>query len=94
PTLGPPAAPTKLAITERVCSDTAYIVILGWKDNAGNEDGYRVYRDAQLIATLGKNATSYTDNPPGSGPYTYNVEAFNGAGASSRPSVLEEGCLY
>ncbi|NIS81781.1 MAG: hypothetical protein GTO14_16590 [Anaerolineales bacterium] len=92
--LQPPAAPTKLAITGRVCTDTAYSVTLGWKDNAGNEDGYRVYREAQLIATLGKNATKYTDNPPGSGPYTYSVEAFNSAGASGHPSVQEVGCLY
>lgn len=94
PKPSPPAAPTKLAISSRICGDQGYSVTLRWKDNAGNEDGYRVYRDAQLIATLKANITKYTDIPPGSGPYTYSVEAFNAAGVSSRPSVHEEGCLY
>jgi hypothetical protein len=53
-----------------------------------------VFRDGQLLATLGKNSNSYKANPPGSGPYTYGVEAFNPVGASGRPSVFEEGCLY
>jgi hypothetical protein len=94
PQPSPPAAPTKLVISSRTCSDKAYSVTLSWKDNAGNELGYRVYREAQLIAKLKANATKYKDNPPGSGPYTYNVEAFNEAGASGRPSVHEEGCLH
>ncbi|NIS81783.1 MAG: hypothetical protein GTO14_16600 [Anaerolineales bacterium] len=91
--LQPPAAPGQLAITNQVCNAQEYQVTMGWVDVA-NEDGYRVFRDGQLLATLGKNATSYTDDPPGSGPYTYSVEAFNTAGASERPSVQEGGCLY
>ena len=67
---------------------------LGWTDNATNETGYRVYRNAQLIATLGANATSYTDNPPGSGPYSYGVQAFNDVGTSGTPTVEEEGCIF
>jgi Zn-dependent metalloprotease len=89
-----PAAPGKLVISERVCDGQEYSVTLGWVDNAKNEDGYRVYRGKELIATLKPNATSFTDKPPGSGPYTYGVEAFNSAGASQRPTVYEEGCLY
>lgn len=94
PPPSPPEAPTKLVISERTCDAKLYQVTLSWVDNAMNEEGYRVYRDGKLIATLGKNATSYTDNPPGSGPYTYGVEAFNADGASGRPTVKEEGCLF
>jgi uncharacterized protein YraI len=94
PKPSPPAAPAQLHISNKVCTDTEYSVTLGWMDVANNEDGYRVFRDGQLLATLGKNSTGYKDNPPGSGPYTYGVEAFNVAGTSSRPTVFEEGCLY
>jgi hypothetical protein len=90
----PPATPTKLVISARVCAGQTYSVTLGWTDNATNESGYRVFRDGQMIATLGANATGYTDNPPGSGPYTYSVEAFNAVGSSGRPSVEEEGCIF
>jgi hypothetical protein len=93
PQPSPPAAPAQLTITKKVCTDTEYSVTLGWMDIANNEDGYRVFRDGQLIATLAKNATGYKDNPSGSGPYTYGVEAFNAAGSSQRPAVYEDGCL-
>jgi hypothetical protein len=94
PKPSPPTAPKKLAIVGKVCNSEEYSVTLGWNDKANNEDGYRVYRGKKLIATLKPNATSYKDKPPGSGPYTYGVEAFNSAGASKRPTVNEEGCLY
>jgi RNA polymerase sigma-70 factor (ECF subfamily) len=94
PKPSPPAPPAQLQIANKVCTDTEYSVTLGWMDVANNEDGYRVFRDGQLIATLGKNSTGYKDNPPGSGPYTYGVESFNLAGTSSRPTVFEEGCLF
>jgi hypothetical protein len=54
----------------------------------------QTYSDGQTVATLGANATGYTDNPPGSGPYTYSVEAFNAAGTSEMPTVEEEGCIF
>ena len=88
-----PAAPQNLSITGRICQSPTYSVTLGWADMAGNETSYRVYRDGNLIATLGANATTYTDSPPGSGPYVYGVEASNAAGASSRPTVNESGCV-
>jgi hypothetical protein len=46
-----------------------------------------------LIATLGPNITQYVDNPPGSGPYTYYVEAFNASGAAQSNSDQDAGCL-
>ncbi|NIM94580.1 MAG: sigma-70 family RNA polymerase sigma factor [Anaerolineales bacterium] len=94
PIPAPPAAPSKLVISARVCSDMEYSVTLSWTDNANNEDGFRVYRGKLLIATLKANTTTYKDNPPYTGPYTYGVEAYNDAGSSSRPTVYEEGCMY
>lgn len=94
PTVGaPPAAPGKLVVAEQVCTDQTYTVTLRWTDVEGN-DGTRVFRDGSLIATLGANATEYTDAPPSSGPFTYGVEAYNAAGASMRPTVVEPGCVY
>ena len=92
--MAPPKAPEKLAITGQVCTDKAYSVMLGWVDVADNEEGYRVYRDGALIATLGANASGYTDQPAYGGPYTYGVEAYNSTGASARPTVQEPGCIY
>ncbi|TFH33624.1 MAG: SH3 domain-containing protein [Anaerolineales bacterium] len=89
----PPMAPTALAITARTCSSETYAVTLHWSDNADNEAGYHIYRDGTLIANLGAGATNYTDNPPGSGPYVYGVEAFNAVGLSNRPTVNEIGCI-
>jgi uncharacterized protein YraI len=88
-----PAAPGNLSVTNHVCASPTYSVTLGWQDLATNEQGYRVYRDNTLIATLGANATSYADIPPGSGPYTYKVEAFNNVGAASA-TTSDGGCIF
>jgi len=89
----PPEAPARFRTTEIVCDAKQYRVTLGWLDQADNEEGYRVYRDGALIATLGANSTSYTDNPPKPGPHTYEVEAFNDGGVSARLSVQDKGCV-
>ena len=34
---------------------------LAWNDRSNNEEGYEVYRDKQVIATLPPNSTSYLD---------------------------------
>ncbi len=94
PAISTPPPPGNLAISNQVCTSETYSVTLSWFDAAGNEDGYRVYRDGALIATLGAGSNSHTDFPPGSGPYTYGVEAFNAAGASVRLTVQEAGCVY
>ena len=61
---------------------------------ADNETGFRVYRDGALIATLGANVASYMDSaPPRGAVHTYGVEAYNSAGASSRPTLREAGCF-
>lgn len=91
--LQPPSAPVQLFYENVVCTGQAYNVPLRWTDTGGNEQGFRVYRNGSLIATLGANATTYTDAPPYGGPYTYNVEAFNSAGTSAQATVTEPGCI-
>jgi hypothetical protein len=108
PTPGEPAAPTNFKATSS-CTPTGVLlqndihVSLTWTDNAVNEDGYRIFRAGDLLATLPANATSYADDttiaylivlgttaPP---PPTikYAVEAFNAAGRSNRKE-LDVGC--
>jgi hypothetical protein len=52
---------------------------LAWTDRSNSEDGYKVYRDKQSIATLPANSTSYVDVAfVGTGKtLSYSVEAFN-----------------
>lgn len=90
--ISPPEPPGQLDIGGRVCNEKQYEVTLTWVDQASSEQGYRVYRDGALIATLPANATSYTDAPGHGGPYLYEVEAFNDGGASARAKLKEKGC--
>jgi len=75
-------------------SETARIVQLSWKDNSGDETGFRIYRitgDQKVkIAELEANVTTYTDKnaPPKA---CYLVVAFNAAGESSSPT--SQACL-
>ncbi len=86
-----PEPPAQLMF-DRVCNTKMYRITLSWLDQADNETGYRVYRNGTLIATLGANSTSYVDDPPFGGPYTYAVEAFNEGGASSQVTVQPDAC--
>lgn len=90
----PPEPPQDVKIEDRVCNSSEYSVTVTWNDVAGNEDGYRVYRDGEVVTTLGSGTENYQDEPPGSGPYTYAVEAYNSSGASQQVTVEEAGCLY
>jgi hypothetical protein len=88
-----PAAPTQLSILRQSCATgQMYRVMLQWVDVATDETGYRVYRDGTVIATLPANSTSYTDNPPLGGPYTYAVEAYNQYAVSDQATVQAEAC--
>jgi uncharacterized protein YraI len=66
-----------------------------WQDNAANEDGYYVWRNDTLIATLSPDTTGVEDDtrlpaiyaagdPPPS--VTYTVQAFNATGKSKKIS--------
>ena len=90
---GVPTTPGNLHVSGEVCNAQEYKVTIQWNDVSG-EDGYRVYRDGALIATLGANVTTYTDTPPNYNAHNYGVEAFNASGTSGRPIVNEDGCLF
>jgi len=75
----PPRSPTNL-ISEPISQN---IVSLEWSDNANNEDGFRIYRDGSIIATLRSNSTIYQDTGLEAGKtYRYSVTAYNEAGES------------
>lgn len=98
PTPSLPAAPKDFKV-EISCNLVVTPIIhnevhieLSWVDVANNEEGYKIYRDGNLLATLGANETSFSDDtslpglwPVGDPPpsLTYGVEAFNGAGKSN-----------
>jgi len=90
--LAPPQAPARFRISDWVCNEKLYRVTLNWVDQASNEDGYRLYRDGGLIATLPAGSTSYVDMPPRGGVHTYVLEAFNDGGASAQVSLKDQGC--
>ena len=66
---------------------------LAWKDRSTSEDGYRVYRDKQVIATLPPNSTTYVDviYLAAGKTVSYSVEAFSQNWQFSTPTVTY-GC--
>jgi hypothetical protein len=66
---------------------------LAWTDRSSNEDGYKVYRDKQVIATLAPNATYYVDVAfvATGKTLSYSVEAFNQDWQASS-STITYGC--
>jgi hypothetical protein len=91
--LHPPAAPVGFSIKRRECTSLLYSLTLEWTDMADNETGFRIYRDGQLVATLGANVELYSESPPRGAAHTYGIEAFNVDGASSRTTLQEAACL-
>ena len=78
-TVQPPHSPSNL-IGEPASQS---IVNLQWTDNSDNEDGFRIYRDNMVIATVGINVTIYQDTGlKPSTTYQYVVKAYNQAGES------------
>jgi chitodextrinase len=81
-----PSVPTGVAAT----SPNSHEIDLAW--NASTDDvgvvGYRVFRNAQPVATVLAPATTYADTTAVFGTsYTYTVEAYDAAGNTSLPSV-------
>jgi len=66
---------------------------LAWKDRSTSEDGYRVYRDKQVIATLPPNSTVYVDVVfvAAGKAVSYSVEAFSQNWQFSTP-IVTYGC--
>jgi fibronectin type 3 domain-containing protein len=88
---GTPDAPSDLAATVVAGS----VVDLSWTDHANNETQFKVQRRLAgtstwtLLATLGANATAYTDTTVSAGlVYEYRVKAKNNTGASAASNVV------
>jgi hypothetical protein len=74
---GPPTPPVNL----RVSPGQGNTVQLTWTDTSTNEDGFRIRRGDQVIATVGANATTYTDVTANAAlANCYQVIAFNAQG--------------
>jgi len=59
-------------------------VNLQWIDNSDDEDGFKIYRGANLIVTLPADSTTFQDTGlQASTSYQYKVRAYNAAGESS-----------
>ncbi len=83
----PPNAPSNLKAEAQGPRE----ISLTWQDNSDNEEGFKVLRDGQEIATLPPDTEQYLDTQglqPGT-RYCYRVVAFNDAG-DSEPS--NEAC--
>jgi len=80
---GRPAAPSELTVEL-----DGLDALVNWQDDAGNEDGFRIYRRQGAgaltqIAELGADATGFTDaDLSPSTSYTYQIAAFNASGES------------
>ena len=88
-----PDAPGAFQAAKLTCSANLkdYLVDLSWNDTGG-ETGYRLYRNGELIITLGADATSYTDKAPKDTALSYELEAFNSLGRSARVTLSVPVC--
>ena len=85
---GAPSAPSSLSATAASTSQ----IDLVWRDNSGNESGFKIERAPDVngapgtyaqIAVVGTNVTGYSDTGLDAGTrYWYRVRAYNGAGNS------------
>jgi hypothetical protein len=86
-------ASTALAATQNCLTRLAFgpapnALRLDWTDTSNNESGFRVIRNDQTIATLGANATLFTDQSVPVGVLVcYSVEAFNAGGQARSGTV-------
>jgi len=83
----PPTAPSGLSGQAVSYSDIA----IQWIDNSHNEDGFKIYRGTNLIATLPADSTAFQDTGlQVNTSYQYKVRAYNTAGESSTCSCSVE----
>jgi hypothetical protein len=63
----------------------SWTITLRWKNTDGDQTGVRVYKNGHRVATLGKNASSYTDTVSNGwdDEITYGVQVFNTYAVSS-----------
>lgn len=82
-TQSPPPVPPNAPYNLTAVAISQSVVNLQWMDNSDNEEGFMIYRDNNVIATVGINVTTYQDT--GLEPattYQYAVKAYNQAGES------------
>ena len=97
PTPAAPAAPTNLEAFNNACyTDKSYTpnkrvnrFHLYWQDMANNEDGFRVYRDGNLVAELPPDKTEVIDEivAPNDHVHVYYVVAYNAVGEAKSEAV-------
>jgi titin len=93
----PPVAPSGLGASAANASS----VTLRWNDNAGDESGFEVWRSPDgteagygKVATLGANATAWTDNGlQANTHYWWKVRSYNAAGSSAFAAAADAATL-
>ncbi|MBI2332676.1 MAG: hypothetical protein HYU84_11050 [Chloroflexi bacterium] len=96
PTLAAPA-PVNNVTMDMVCPNASHSGTLHWEDKSNNEDGFNIYGNGVLMASIPANSTSYVVAAAPGGPFPggiasiFEVEAFNGAGKAAKKSVTK-GC--
>lgn len=95
-TLAPPA-PVNNVTMDMVCPNALHSGTLKWEDKSNNEDGFNIYANGSLLASIPANSTSYNVVSAPGGPFLpgiasiFEVEAFNAAGKAAKKSVTK-GC--
>jgi hypothetical protein len=94
----PPASPAHVWLLSKKCSvDHSVKPIiyvnefrLTWADMSNNEDGFRVYRDGDLVAEVSANVNNVSDIVSRRNPrsYSYYVSAYNEVGESKSDTMV------
>lgn len=90
-------APVNNVTMNMVCPNALHSGTLNWEDKSNNEDGFNVYANGSLLASIPANSTSYNVVAAPGGPFLpgiasiFEIEAFNGAGKAAKKSVTK-GC--
>jgi fibronectin type 3 domain-containing protein len=86
-----PSPPSNLVLS----SSTTTQIVIGWTDNSGNEDGFKIERapgtssSFSEIETVGANVTTFSDTGLGAGlTFTYRVRAYNAGGNSAYSNTI------
>lgn len=102
PTATPTSTPSVPTAVENVtmnmvCPNASHSGTLQWEDKSNNEDGFNIYANSVLLASIPANSTSYNVVAAPGGPFPagvaslFEVEAFNAVGKAPKKSVAK-GC--
>ena len=88
----PPSAPIIIEWNFS-CSGGAINFTVNWRDNATNEEGYRIFRNGEAIAELPGNTTTYTDvyNLPANQNVEYYIQVYSPTGTANT-SIMRMRC--